>query len=396
MSSRKKKRDKRAQKRESADAAAATDLQPTEADAEGDTDEAEDAAEDVAEPAAGEEEAQAEAPAVSEISELKPRRKRKRAADEDAPVEEAAEVASEDAEVVEEEEDEEDFVDDTAKEAPKTRAQLKRVLESLIFVSDQIITAQQLGRIAKSKVADVREMLAELSVEYEGRGIELVEVNGGYQFRSAAASAAYVRVLVASKPVRLTRAQLETLALIAYRQPITRPEVDDVRGVDSGSAIKVLLDRDLIKILGRKEDAGRPLLYGTTPYFLEFFGMNSMQELPTLREFTELSDEHRELFQRKTNEIGDLSAEAEIPIAVAEAGFVEEADEPAGDSEPAAVSAEDDEAELSVDTDADDAASDADDSEPAEPSSEDVADLSDPAYWQSDEEEDEDDAGKGG
>ena len=97
------------------------------------------------------------------------------------------------------------------------------------------------------------------------------------------------------------------------RQPITRPEVDDVRGVDSGSAIKVLLDRELIKILGRKDDAGRPLLYGTTPFFLEFFGMNSMQELPTLREFTELSDEHRELFKAKTNEIGDLSAEADLP-----------------------------------------------------------------------------------
>jgi segregation and condensation protein B len=251
---------------------------------------------------------------VSEISELKPRSKRKREAVEQADV--AEEVAETDA-PEQEEDDDESVGSDTAKEAPKTRAQLKRVIESLIFVSDQVITAQQLGRIAKTKIADVREMLAEIAIDFEGRGIELVEVNGGYQFRSAAASAAYVRVLVAQKPVRLTRAQLETLALIAYRQPITRPEVDDVRGVDSGSAIKVLLDRDLIKILGRKEDAGRPLLYGTTPFFLEFFGMNTMQELPTLREFTELSDEHRELFQRKTNEIGDLSAEAERPISVA-------------------------------------------------------------------------------
>lgn len=224
------------------------------------------------------------------------------------------EIASDEQEGEEDEDEDEEAVPESAREAPKTRDQLKRVLESLIFVSDQIITAVQLGRITKTKVAAVREMLAEISIDFEGRGIELVEVNGGYQFRSAAASGPYVRVLVAQKPVRLTRAQLETLALIAYRQPITRPEVDDVRGVDSGSAIKVLLDRELIKILGRKEDAGRPLLYGTTPYFLEFFGMNSMQDLPTLREFTELSDEHRDLFQRKTNEIGDLSAEAEIPV----------------------------------------------------------------------------------
>lgn len=262
-----------------------------------------------------EQEADEPQPAVSEISELKPRRKRKRAAEEEQAEPDPAASESGEAEVEEEEEDEEDLADDSAKEAPKTRAQLKRVIESLIFVSDQVITAVQLGRIAKTKVAEVREVLAELSVDYEGRGIDLIEVNGGYQFRSAAASAAYVRVLVSQKPVRLTRAQLEALALIAYRQPITRPEVDDVRGVDSGSAIKVLLDRDLIKILGRKDDAGRPLLYGTTPFFLEFFGMNTMQELPTLREFTELSVEHRELFKAKTNDIGDPSAESDVPIA---------------------------------------------------------------------------------
>jgi segregation and condensation protein B len=201
--------------------------------------------------------------------------------------------------------------------APTTRAQLKRVIESLIFVSDQIITALQLARLVKAKQAEVRELIAEISADYEGRGIELIEVAGGYQFRSAAASAPFVRDLVSQRPVRLTRAQLETLALIAYRQPITRPEIDDVRGVDSGSAIKVLLDRDLVKILGRKDEAGRPLLYGTSAYFLEFFSMKTMQDLPTLREFTELNQEHRELFQRKTGEIPDLSSDAEMPHAAA-------------------------------------------------------------------------------
>jgi segregation and condensation protein B len=199
--------------------------------------------------------------------------------------------------------------------APTTRAQLKRVIESLIFVSDQIITALQLARLVKVKQAEVRELIAEISADYEGRGIELIEVAGGYQFRSAAASAPFVRDLVSQRPVRLTRAQLETLALIAYRQPITRPEIDDVRGVDSGSAIKVLLDRDLVKILGRKDEAGRPLLYGTSAYFLEFFSMKTMQDLPTLREFTELNQEHRELFQRKTGEIPDLSSDAVMPHA---------------------------------------------------------------------------------
>ena len=219
--------------------------------------------------------------------------------------------------------------------APKTQEHKKRVLESLIFVSDTVITAVQLGRIAKIKAAEVRELLVEIQVDYEGRGIELVEVNGGFQFRSVAASAPYVRNLVAQKPVRLTKAQLETLALIAYRQPITRPEIDDVRGVDSGSAIKVLLERELVKILGRKEEAGRPLLYGTTPHFLEFFGMNSMTDLPTLREFTELSAEHRELFKAKTGEIPDLSSEPSPIAEASEEGGFDDNGADAGDDEDA-------------------------------------------------------------
>ena len=331
MSSRKRKKRSRAE--ESASESSESEAQGDEASEE-QGEGAEEALEPELEPGADEPEPQ---PAVSEISELKPRRKKKRAQEEepepDPAAAETVEVEASESEEDEEEEPEEDF---GAKEAPKTRAQLKRVIESLIFVSDQVITAVQLGRIAKTKVADVREVLAELSIEYEGRGIDLIEVNGGYQFRSAAASAAYVRVLVAQKPVRLTRAQLETLALIAYRQPITRPEVDDVRGVDSGSAIKVLLDRDLIKILGRKDDAGRPLLYGTTPFFLEFFGMNTMQELPTLREFTELSDEHRELFKAKTNDIGDPSAEAEVPFTPSEELEASAEEEPETDHTPEA------------------------------------------------------------
>ncbi|MEY4579306.1 MAG: hypothetical protein RL701_4009 [Pseudomonadota bacterium] len=253
--------------------------------------------------------------AESEIKELSPRRRRvvTPRTSEEPGKETFAAGAAHVAAAVEAEADSEDAgePDDpfAEPEAPKSRAHMKRVLESLIFVSDQVISAQHLGRIVKLKQAEVRELVAELSGDYEGRGVELVEVNGGFQFRSAAACAQYVGSLVAQRPTRLTRAQLETLALIAYRQPITRPEIDDVRGVDSGSALKVLTERELVKILGRKEEAGRPLLYGTTPFFLEFFGMNTMQDLPTLREFTELTVEHRELFQRKTGEVPDLSGE---------------------------------------------------------------------------------------
>ena len=100
-----------------------------------------------------------------------------------------------------------------------------------------------------------------------------------------------MRELLQAKPVRLSRAQLETLAIVAYRQPVTRPEIDEVRGVDSGSALKVLLERELLRMLGRKDDVGRPVLYGTSSAFLEFFGLKSLRELPALREFTELSEE---------------------------------------------------------------------------------------------------------
>jgi segregation and condensation protein B len=97
----------------------------------------------------------------------------------------------------------------------------------------------------------------------------------------------------------LTRAAVETLAIIAYRQPVTRPEVEDIRGVDSGAVVKALLDRKLIKILGRKEEVGRPILYGTTREFLEFFALKDLASLPTLREFQELSQEHHELVEQE-------------------------------------------------------------------------------------------------
>ncbi len=212
---------------------------------------------------------------------------------------------------------------------PTGEAHLQGILESLLFVTDKPLPANRLAKIARASTKEVQRLLDVLTEEYRGRGLELVEVAGGYQFRSSAENAPFVRELVARKPVRLTRAQIETLSILAYRQPITRPEVDEVRGVDSGSALKVLLDKGLVRIIGRKEEPGRPLLYGTTPYFLEFFGLPSLSELPTLREYSELSDESRALFQRRTGEaidqIGELGVEArhysedEVEAAEAEA-----------------------------------------------------------------------------
>jgi segregation and condensation protein B len=168
---------------------------------------------------------------------------------------------------------------------------LKGVIESLVFASDKPITPAEIAKLTHAEPKEIRRLLGELHEEYKTRGIHLDEVAGGWQFRSSAANAPFVRALLQAKPVKLTRAQVETLAIVVYRQPVTRPEVDQIRGVDSGAALKVLLERDLIRMLGRKEEAGRPVLYGTTSYFLTFFGLKSLRDLPTLREFTELTAE---------------------------------------------------------------------------------------------------------
>lgn len=121
-----------------------------------------------------------------------------------------------------------------------------------------------------------------------GMGFRLVEVDGGLCFRTAAANARFQRRMLVGRPQRLSRAGLETLAVISYRQPVTKPQIEEIRGVDSSGAVKALLDKKLIRVLGKAEEIGRPLLYGTTKTFLEFFGMSSLNDLPTLKELHEL------------------------------------------------------------------------------------------------------------
>lgn len=184
-----------------------------------------------------------------------------------------------------------------------SRAHLTGLVEALIFASDKPIKDREVARLASAPVKQVREVLAELRAFYAERGIVLSEIAGGWLFRTAAQFAPFVRELSAERPVRLTRAQVETLAIVAYRQPVTRPEIDDIRGVDSGATLKLLLERDLVRILGKKDEPGRPLLYGTTTQFLEFFGLKSLKDLPTLKEFTELSDESRRVAEAELGEV---------------------------------------------------------------------------------------------
>ena len=191
-----------------------------------------------------------------------------------------------------------------------SRTHLRGLLEALVFASDKPVKSGELARLASAPVKQVRELLDELKGTYADRGVVLDEVAGGWLFRTSVQYAPFVREMSSEKPVRLTRAQVETLAIAAYRQPITRPEVDDIRGVDSGATLKLLLERDLVRILGKKDEPGRPILYGTTTQFLEFFGLKSLKDLPTLKEFTELSDESRRTAE---TELGNVLAAGASP-----------------------------------------------------------------------------------
>jgi segregation and condensation protein B len=179
-------------------------------------------------------------------------------------------------------------VDDAAPpvEAP---GRLANIIESLLFASDRPLTLADLKRLVGerdgSKLTTALEDLAARRLE---SGIHVIQVAGGWQLRTNPENVPWVSRLLSGKPVRLSRAMLEALAIIAYRQPITRPEIDEIRGVDCGPVLKTLLDRSLVRMIGKKEEVGRPILYGTTPEFLRMFSLRDLSELPTLREFHEL------------------------------------------------------------------------------------------------------------
>ena len=190
---------------------------------------------------------------------------------------------------------------------------LKAILESLLFAAGGPITLAQLVTVLETVPRDtIRLALADLASAYtaSSRGLVLEEVANGYQLRTAKEHAFYVRKLLAAKPPRLSRPLLETLAIIAYRQPVTRPEIEQLRGVDCGGVIDTLLERRLIKIGGRKEAPGRPLVYVTTPEFLEVFSLKDIGSLPDLEEFRAI-DEQRELFEPST-EIAPMGDDAAL------------------------------------------------------------------------------------
>jgi len=184
---------------------------------------------------------------------------------------------------------------------------LKSLIEALLSAADHPLSVNQLfnlfhGDIDQPGKDEIRKALHELVDEYQGRGIELMQVASGFRLQANPEYATWISRLWEQKPPRYSRALLETLALIAYRQPITRGEIEAIRGVSvSSNIIKTLQEREWVKTLGHKDVPGKPSLYGTTSVFLDYFNLKSLNELPTLSELKDLDQFHPELAFNEDN-----------------------------------------------------------------------------------------------
>ena len=195
----------------------------------------------------------------------------------------------------------------------KIDLRLKRAIEASIFASEEPLSLKDLASVIEalgfeSNVESLAKSLEELKDYYnnseEGFGFVLTETGGGYQFLTHPEAEDIVAALLQQKSKkRLSKSMLETLAIIAYKQPVTRPELDHLRGVNSDYAIHRLLERDLITIKGKSDSPGKPLLYATSAFFMDYFGINSLSDLPKIRDI-----------QSPINEIGEIDSEENVPI----------------------------------------------------------------------------------
>lgn len=171
---------------------------------------------------------------------------------------------------------------------------IKSIIESILFVAEKPVTTEKLYEVFDKEfdkeliVATLEEIRTEYSTD-DNRGIKLETASNGWQLRTKEDNQTWIKKLENIKPIRISPAALETLAIIAYKQPINKAEIDKIRGVDSTHLFKTLLERNLIKISGRSDLPGKPLLYSTTPDFLEIFGLNDLNELPSINEIQELA-----------------------------------------------------------------------------------------------------------
>lgn len=188
----------------------------------------------------------------------------------------------------------------------------KSIIESILFIAGEPLTIDALKDILELDKPEIERLINELISEYslKNSGLFIVEVAGGVQMVTNPASAPWIKKLLATAvPTRLSQQSLETLAIIAYKQPIIKAEIEAIRGVNSDGVVKTLLERRLIKILGRKEVPGRPLMYGTTKDFLQSFGLKDLSELPTLKEFQEMDEPEPSNFAGSEEALSEPGAE---------------------------------------------------------------------------------------
>ncbi len=197
--------------------------------------------------------------------------------------------------------------------------QLKNIVEAALLAADHPLTADQLLKLFADDQQippkdEIKKAIAELEKECEDRGYELKKIASGYRYQTRVEIQEWVSKLRVERPPKYSRAFMETLSLVVYRQPITRAEIEDVRGVSISSSIfKVLLEREWIKIVGHKEVPGRPAMYGTTKKFLDYFNLKTLNELPSLAEIKDLDQVHPELaFMEEEQKTPDAPVQLEV------------------------------------------------------------------------------------
>lgn len=230
--------------------------------------------------------------------------------------------------------------DDESAEAPSPQGppsedMVEIVLESLLLAADRPLSTDELDAVMCGPGAEaVDRGLRNIQdrLRHTG-GMRLVQVAKGWQLRTDPRAAPWVAALRGGRPLRLSRAALETLTVVAYRQPVTRNEVEELRGVDVGGVLRMLAEHELVAVVGRKDDPGRPLLYGTTPRFLEVFGLRDLSDLPTLRDLRELVQDDPRLGQLGEGHGWGMDAEL-VPDEPSAANTQPDAGPPAGGATP--------------------------------------------------------------
>jgi len=190
----------------------------------------------------------------------------------------------------------------------------RSIIENILFIADSPITIEKIGEVFNGEMnkGEIKKIMDELKTDYNARGIQLMEIAEGYQLCTREEYAEWIKKFYKiDKGSKLSQASLETLSIIAYKQPITRIELEEIRGVDSGGVVRTLLEKNLIKNMGRKKVPGRPMMYGTTRKFLEYFGLKSLSDLPTLEEFKD-DIQRGDMYIKEERAQGELSLQQEI------------------------------------------------------------------------------------